>query len=89
MTRLALLALLVAACCPSRPECERSARRYAEHVPGAAGVECGGREDGFRYCSVWREKLPPVSVRCDDESCTALPAPSSDDTLIIYAPVTQ
>lgn len=78
------VALLVHACSPSREEALGSVRRFAAHTPGATGVECGGNEFGFRYCTIFRTDAPPLSLRCDDETCTGFP---TEHTSTVVMPV--
>lgn len=88
---LVVLAGIVTACiiglvgCPGHDECLRSAQHWADRTPGAASVECGGSNLGYRYCTIFRKDGPPISMRCDEHECTTMPAPESHSTTVIYS----
>ena len=83
--KILLLATVLFAACVSKSEAERSVRRFVDHTPNATGFECGGFEDGmFRYCTIWRNDAPPISLRCDEDTCTSM---ADNSTHVVAVPV--
>lgn len=82
ITVITLVLLLTA--CVSKDEAETSARRFAGHTPNATGIECGGNEVGYRYCTIWRSDAPPLSLRCDEDTCTSM---ADNSTTTVAVPV--
>jgi hypothetical protein len=78
---IAIVLLLTA--CVSKSEAEHSVRRFADHTPGATGFECGGNEGGYRYCTIWRKDASPLSLRCDEDTCTSM----ADNSTTVAVPV--
>ncbi len=83
MKKIATLALFLAACV-MQSTATSTAKRYAAHVPGATGaVECTSSWENYQYCSIFMQEAAPLSVRCDEDTCTTIGAPAQNHTTVM------